>query len=82
MLAHLTLTHDQLPDRLNGFPVIHAEICGHCVTVMVERRPNDFVVATWTPLCGSEWWHGNYFEGEDAFSRAAAAFDRIAAARR
>ena len=80
MLIPLTIGYDQLPTSLSGFDVIHAEPCGHCVTIMLERpADHDFIVATWTPLCGEGWTNPNFFWD---FASAAAAFDRIAAARR
>ena len=74
MLIPLTIGYDQIPTSLSGFTVIHAEPCRHCVTIMLDRD-DDYIVATWTPLCGEGWTNPNHFWDFDA---AAAAFDRIA----
>ena len=55
------------PTTLNGFPVIAdapRKRDESQTAVVVYRRgdPMPYVVATWTPTCGTTWTWGHYFE--------------------
>lgn len=62
------------PTKLNGYPVVKANIHPSCVTVMVHRAddPIPFVVATWWPDLKTQWMWGHYASDAD---EAASAFE-------
>lgn len=59
----MDLTREAAPDTLNGYPVVSKRYHPNCVTVMVEREPGDFAVATWWPELGDKWSWGHYDMG-------------------
>lgn len=65
-----------VPETLNGSPVIRSAVHEDCVTVMV-RGPSDYVVATWWPELGTSWSWGHYFAGPAySLTEATKDFDR------
>jgi hypothetical protein len=65
------------PSRLNGYPVVKCDkrrgvLRSDAFIVMVHREghpTHPYVVATWSPSCGTEWVWGNYCKDRDEAER-------------
>lgn len=68
---------NEVPERLNGYPVISHQIHAVCVTVAVERG-NHIVIATWWPDLGNTWMWGHYLHGKTG-GQQQSAFCEVAA---
>lgn len=68
--------HSDLPEELNGYPVIESKQHRNCHTVMVRKPHGELVVATWWAELGKTWSWGHYCfdnqEANKAFAEASA----------